>query len=125
MIGANTWLNSTQVPVGRWAQVRIVSAVPITALLSKELQTNISQLYNSLITYYPPTLDTFTSGGYAFDDYFHSLKIIKSITVCCGSHVEALVHVESLLVGYWDGTCSEKHGGEGGTSNTFTLNDGE
>lgn len=106
------------VPVGQWAQIRIAKVAPVTALLSVELQTQLSQLYSSLVTHSPPSLSGDTVGGQCFDGSPHSLKTIKSVTVRCGAYVS------SLRVTYLDGTSSAELGGPG-VNNTFDLNTGE
>jgi hypothetical protein len=112
-------LLTSSVPVNRWSQVRIIRAAPIISLLSNQLQSRLSELYQSLLTYQPTTLDNLTSGDYSFDDNLHALKSITSVTICCGSYIN------SIFVAYLDGTCSGKHGGTKGASNVFTLGQGK
>lgn len=105
--------------MGQWAQVRIVKAGSVTALLSDELQAQLLQLSSSLITYNPPTLAGSTAGGHSFDGSRHALKTISSVTVVRDTHVN------SLGVAYSDGTSFNVHGGTGGSSDMFCMDNGK
>lgn len=119
--GHLTFVLSDSAPVGQWAQVRIIKAAPITALLDRSLQAQLAQLYNSIITSRPLKLDDFDfdSEPQIFDDSPHALKTISAVTVGIGFSVKA------LSVQYLDGTCSDQHGESGGARHTFKLNHGE
>lgn len=106
-------------PPEQWSLVRITRVVPITDLLRKEAQSQISELYSTLLSYRPLALKgPINWDGKSFDGTRHALKTLTSIVFRSSGTLEALDMV------YLDNTRSGRQGGTGGTERVITLSNG-
>ncbi|KAH7326796.1 hypothetical protein B0J17DRAFT_680705 [Rhizoctonia solani] len=117
--GIKAWLG-TPVPPSQWDQVRIIRAVPLTSILSNELQSQLAKLSQSLTTYCPDFKSEATSGGISFDGTSHTLKTVSKVTTYSAGH-----HVKSIAITYANESSPIKCGAEHQINGEFKLLHGE
>lgn len=117
--GFEAWMYNPQVPIGQWSQVRVTKAIPVITLLSEDIQTQISDLYSSMITYSPLVFKEEPPSGCTSGDTPCAAKLIKSVTIWANDHIN------SLCVTYSDGSVEVEVSKVSGPGETFSLDIGE
>ncbi|CEL54060.1 hypothetical protein RSOLAG1IB_06769 [Rhizoctonia solani AG-1 IB] len=84
------WLRKP-VPLDKWERVRVVKAVHLTSILNKQLQSRLTELHQSLTTYFPTATSTITSNGTSFDGTSHIFSTITKVAFYSdGNYIKAL-----------------------------------
>ncbi|KAH7322356.1 Jacalin-like lectin domain-containing protein [Rhizoctonia solani] len=109
------WLGKS-VPTHQWEQVWITKAAPLTAILNNQLQSELTNLHQSLTTYCPTTTATITADGTSFDGAPHAFKMLSKIAIFSGGH-----YIKSLAVKYATEPSLVKYGTDQMANNEFEL----
>ncbi|CAE6474180.1 unnamed protein product [Rhizoctonia solani] len=119
---SNGNLGAMDVREPQWQTIKISKVAPTTSLLTRDIQSRLSELYAQRISYVPPYgIGRIRYWNRTYDDNQHASKTISSIMIRSSDTIEL------LSITYSDGTMSGKHGGDGvvGTEYKFILTAGE
>ncbi|QRV82453.1 hypothetical protein RhiJN_10468 [Ceratobasidium sp. AG-Ba] len=102
----------------QWVQTKITRVIPVFDLLKRDLKAAVDELYSTLLSHQPESLDGIGGFGGVFDGTEHAFGVISSVTILS----DGLIH--GISVRYQNGTQSGRYGGPSQAKQVFKLRSG-